>query len=88
MNPEHLRAIVIERFQAAGMLHCLDLEDSKFNEMPTFFEVSHLVMELSISDPSLAAVARRLMNQLKSDLSQEHSVELEVVVRAKTLVGT
>ena len=87
MNSEHLKAIVIERFRAVGMLHCLDLEDSKFNEMSTFFEVSHLVMELSISDPLLAPVACSLMNQLKSDLFQEHGVELEVVVRAQTLVG-
>jgi hypothetical protein len=42
---------------------------------------------LSISDPALAPVACSLMNQLKSDLFQEHGVELEVMVRSKTLVG-
>lgn len=87
MNPEQLRAIVTERFQAVGLLHCLDLADSKFNELPRFFEESHLTMELSITDPSLVPVACNLMNQLKSNLSLEHGVELEVVVRDKTLIG-
>ena len=88
MNPEQLKAIVRERFQAVGLLHCLDLEDSKFNEFPAFFEVSHLTLDLTIDDPSLLPVASSLTNQLKSELYLEHGVELDVVVRAKTFVGT
>ena len=87
MSAEQLKAIVAERFQAVGLLHCLDLEDSTFDELPRFFEESHLTMELSITEPSLVPVACSLTNQLKSDLSLKHGVELEVVVRARTLIG-
>jgi hypothetical protein len=65
----------------------LDLEDSKFSELPAFFEVSHLALDLTIDDPALIPVASSLTNQLKSDLYLEQGVELDVVVRAKTFVG-
>lgn len=85
MTPEQLKVVFAKRFQAAGLLHGLDLEESKFSERPRFFEVSHLAVELSVTDPSLVAAVSSLADQVKSDLFVGHGVELDVLIRTKTL---
>ncbi len=86
MTPEQLKAIVVKQFEATGLLGCLDLEHSEFRELPRFFETSHLSMDLTISDASLASVACCLASQVKSDLSVSQGVEVEVSIRTKTPV--
>jgi hypothetical protein len=86
MTPEQLKAIVVEQFDAAGLLGSLDLEDSEFRELPRFFETSHLSIDLTIADVSLAPVAGSLANQVKSDLFVSQGVEVDVSIRAKTPV--
>ncbi len=83
MTPEQLKAIVVERFEAAGLLGCLDLEHSAFRELPRFFETSHLSMDLTMADASLASVACSLAGQVKSDLFLSQGVEVEVSIRTK-----
>src|ERR1700758_1331672 len=57
-----------------------------FRELPRFFETSHLSMDLTIADVSLAPVAGSLANQVKSDLFVSQGVEVDVSIRAKTPV--
>jgi hypothetical protein len=87
MTPEQLKAIVVEQFEAAGLLGCLDLEQSEFRELPRFFETSHLSMDLMIADASLAAVAWSLAGEVKSELSMSRGVEVDLLIRTKTNVS-
>jgi len=87
MTTGQLKDLVVQQFKTVGLLHCLDIDDSKFEELPTFFEVSHLAAELSVTDASLVPVAASLADQLKADLAASHGIELEVVIRSKVLVG-
>lgn len=67
-----------------GLLSCLDLEDSEFRELPTFFEVSHLAMDLTVTDSAILASAQSIADALRTELSTERGVELEVLVRARS----
>jgi hypothetical protein len=84
MTPEQLKAIVVEQFETAGLLGCLQLEDSEFRELPRFFETSHLAMELTIADPSLASVTHHVAEEVKSDLFLNRGVEVDVHIRIKS----
>lgn len=87
MTPSMLREVVVEKFKSMGLLQCLDLGESEFRELPTFFEVSHLSMDLAVSDPEAIPVVQSVADQLKTDLFVERGVELEVLVRGKALVN-
>jgi hypothetical protein len=87
MTPSMLREVVVEQFRYMGLLQCLDLEESEFRELPTFFEVSHLSMDLAVNDPEAIPVVQSVADQLKTDLLVERGVELEVLVRGKALVN-
>lgn len=88
MNPEQLKNIVMGRFQAAGLLDCLDLGDSRFSELPRFFEVAHFRIELSVKDAALATAVRQIAERMKSELSVSRGVELDVLIQTRALAGS
>jgi hypothetical protein len=87
MTPSMLKEVVVEQFKSMGLLQCLDLGESEFRELPTFFQISHLSMDLAVYDPEAIPVVQSIADQLKTDLLVERSVELEVLVRGKALVN-
>jgi hypothetical protein len=87
MTAEQLKATVIEQFEAAGLVGYLDLESSEFRELPRFFEVSHLEMELAVTEQSFLPGVRRLAEQVKSELFLSRGIEVDVLIRARTLVS-
>jgi hypothetical protein len=87
MTVAMLKEVVVEQFRSVGLLQCLDLGESEFRELPTFFEVSHLSMDLAVCDPEAIPVVQSIADQMKTDLFVERGVELEVLVRAKALVN-
>ena len=87
MTPEQLKALVLARFHAVGLLDVIDLQDSTFGELPRFFEVSHLSMDLTVTDPCFAPAVRSLVDQIKSDLFVSRGVELDAGTRCTALVG-
>ena len=87
MTAEQLKAVVIEEFEAAGLLGFLDLENSEFRELPRFFEVSHLEMELAVTEHSFIPVVSTLAEQVKNELSLSRGIEVDVLIRARILVS-
>jgi hypothetical protein len=87
MTPEQLKEMVMQQFRSMGLLRCLDLEDSEFTELPTFFEVAHLSLDLTVNDPSVVCAAKSIAEQIKADLLMQQGVELEILVRTKALVS-
>jgi hypothetical protein len=70
-----------------GLLPCLDLDDSEFRELPTFFEVSHLSVDLTVTDTAVLPTVQSVADQLRIDLLVERGIELEVLVRTKACVN-
>ncbi len=87
MTPATLKEIVEQQFKAMGLLQCLDFGDSEFRELPAFFEVSHLSMDLTVTDAAVISVVQSVADQLKTDLFNQRGIELDVLVRSKAMVN-
>jgi hypothetical protein len=81
MNPEALKQRVLDEFESIGLLKCLDTETSAFNELPRFFETSHLCMRLVLDDVGAVAAASNVAAEIKRDLERQ-GIELEYEIRA------
>lgn len=82
MTPDALRKKLVEEFDSANLLHSLDLKESAFQELPRLFEVSHLALQVVLSEFSALATASRIAAALKRDLAQQ-GVELEYVITVR-----
>lgn len=87
MTPTMLKVVITEKFKAMGLLPCLDLDDSEFRELPTFFEVSHLSVDLTVTDTAVLPTVQSVADQLRIDLLVERGIELEVLVRTKACIN-
>ena len=82
MTKDDLRRMIVAEFKSAGLEHYLELNESEFHELSTFFEVSHLSMELVLNHSEAKAAVSAIVTKVKSDL-QRRGIELEHLVRIK-----
>ncbi len=80
MTTEDLKNRVVAEFKELGLGAQLDLAESDFRELPTFFEVSHFSMGLAVTE-DVIDVATSIATDLRSSL-QKQGIELDYVVRA------
>ena len=83
MTREALKNRLMTEFNSAGILHTLDTANSRFEELPVFFDVAHLFMRVVLNDPGVLAQANQLATKLKLDLVHK-GIEVDYVVRAKS----
>ena len=87
MTPDVLKEKVIEEFDSASLLKCLELDASLFREIPRLFEVGHLSMRVVLNDQSALAAASNIAAKLKRDL-QLRGVELDYVIAVRWVVAS
>ncbi len=81
MTLEDLRTRVMAEFNSAGLQRYLNLQESQFREMPTFFEAAHFYMELTVSDGDVLPLATNIALRVKGELLKA-GVELDYTVKA------
>ncbi len=86
MTQNALKERIVKEFESAGLIKCLELEESGFRELPGFFEVSHLAICLTLNDVAALAGAGSIAAKLKSDLHQE-GIELDYAIRVQWAVS-
>jgi hypothetical protein len=86
MTPDKLKNQVVEVFDTASLLNCLELDTSYFRELPRLFETAHLFMRITLNNQSAIASASTIAAKLKREL-QQRGIELEYAIVAQWKVA-